>query len=187
MDEEVQMFIDDATERMKKAINHLDSILAKLRAGKASVNLLDDVKVDYYGTVTSLSQVANVGVPDGQTIRVQPWEKNMIAPIEKAILVANLGFNPSNNGEAIIISVPPLTEERRRDLVKQVKSEGEDAKVSIRNARRDANEEFKKMKKDGLSEDMEKRAQDEIQALTTQYNKTVDERIEEKEKDIMTI
>lgn len=187
MDEEVQMIIDDAKERMQKAIAHLDSILAKLRAGKASVNLLDDVKVEYYGTVSPLSQVANVSVPDAQTIRVQPWDKSMINPIEKAILVANLGFNPSNNGDAIIIAVPPLTEERRRDLVKQVKSEGEDAKVSIRNARRDANEEFKKMKKDGLSEDEEKKSVDIIQDLTTKYNKVVDERVEAKEIDIMKV
>lgn len=187
MDEEVQMIIDDAKERMQKTIAHLDNVLAKLRAGRASVNLLDDVKVDYYGTITPLSQIANVSVPDAQTIRVQPWEKTMIAPIEKAILIANLGFNPSNNGEAIIIAVPPLTEERRIDLVKQAKAEGEDAKVSIRNARRDANEEFKKMKKDGLPEDEEKKATDIIQDLTTQYNKIVEERIDAKEIDIMKV
>jgi ribosome recycling factor len=187
MNEEVQMFLDEAKERMAKAISHLDHVLGKLRAGKASPNLLGDVKVEYYGSLTPLSQVSTVSTPDGQTIRVQPWEKNMLGEIQKAIMNANLGFNPSNNGEAVIISVPPLTEERRKDLTKQVKVEGEDAKVSIRNARRDANEEFKKLKKEGLSEDEEKRAQDLVQELTDKYNKIVDEHLVVKEKEIMTV
>ncbi len=187
MNEEVQMFLDDAKDRMNKAVDHLDKVLSKLRAGKATPHLVSDVMVDYYGSMTPLSQVSNVNTPDGQTIRIQPWEKSMIEAIEKAIMSANLGFNPMNNGEAVIINVPPLTEERRRDLVKQVKKESEDAKVSIRNARRDANEEFKKMKKEGLAEDEEKVAQDKVQELTDDYIKKVDELVEVKEKEIMTV
>ncbi len=187
MNEEVQMFMDDAKERMEKSIDHLDHVLGKLRAGKASPQLLADVKVDYYGAITPLSQVSNINTPDGQTIRVQPWEKNMIVPIEKAIMNANLGFNPSNNGEAVIINVPPLTEERRKELVKQVKKESEDAKVSVRNARRDANEEFKKLKNEGLSEDEEKRAEEKVQELTNKYIEKIEELIEIKEKEIMTV
>lgn len=187
MNEEVQMFLDDAKERMKNSVSHLDKVLGKLRAGKATPNLLEDVKVEYYGAVTPLNQVSNINTPDGQTIRVQPWEKSMIEPIEKAIMAANLGFNPSNNGEAVIINVPALTEERRKELVKQVKKESEDAKVSIRNARRDTNEEFKKLKKEGLSEDEEKRAEEEVQEMTDKYIKKVDEIVEAKEKEIMTV
>ncbi len=187
MNEEVQMFLDDAKDRMKNAVDHLDKVLSKLRAGKATPHLVSDVMVDYYGSMTPLSQVSNVSTPDGQTIRIQPWEKSMIEPIEKAIMSANLGFNPMNNGEAVMINVPPLTEERRRDLVKQVKKESEDAKVSVRNARRDANDEFKKMKKEGLAEDEEKVAQDNVQDLHDEFIKKVDELIDEKEKEIMTV
>lgn len=187
MDEEVQMYLDDAKERMEKALEHLDKVLGKLRAGKATPNLLADVMVDYYGSMTPLSQVSNISTPDGQTIRVQPWEKGMIEPIEKAIMSANLGFNPANNGEAVIINVPPLTEERRISLVKQVKAEGEDAKVSIRSARRDANEGLKGLKKDGLSEDAEKGAQDEVQEMTNTYSDKIDKLIEQKEEEIMTV
>ncbi|ALO15968.1 Vegetative protein 12B [Salinivirga cyanobacteriivorans] len=187
MNEEVQMFMDDAKERMENAVKHLDQVLGKLRAGKASPQLLADVKVDYYGATTPLSQVSNINTPDGQTIRVQPWEKNMIEPIEKAIMNANLGFNPSNNGEAVIINVPPLTEERRKELVKQVKKESEDAKVSIRNARRDANDEFKKLKNEGLSEDEEKRAEEKVQDLTNQHIEKVEELIDAKEAEIMKV
>ena len=185
--EEVKIFLDDAEDRMKKAIDHLDKVLAKLRAGKATPTLLNDVMVDYYGSMTPLSQVANINTPDARTIRVQPWEKTMIGAIEKAIMNANLGFNPSNNGEAVLINVPALTEERRKDLAKQVNNEGEEARVSIRNARRDTNEELKKLKKDGLSEDEEKRGQDNVQELTDKFIKIVEEHIEAKEKEIMTI
>ena len=179
MNEEVKMFMDEAKELMQNAIVHLENELAKIRAGKANPKILNDVLVDYYGSPTPLAQVANITVPDPRTIAVQPWEKSMLAPIQKAIMVANLGFNPDNNGEIVRINVPPLTEERRKELVKQSKGVGENAKVSIRNARRDAIDEFKKMVKDGLPE--------EVQKMTDNYNKKVDEILVQKEKDIMTI
>jgi ribosome recycling factor len=149
--------------------------------------MLSGIMVDYYGTMTPLQQVSNVGTLDARTITVQPWEKAMIAPIEKAILSANLGFNPQNNGEVIRIAVPPLTEERRKQLVKQVKNEGENARVSIRNARRDANEEIKKMQKDGLPEDMAKDAESEVQKITDSFNKKVEELLAKKEEEILTV
>lgn len=187
MEEEVQLFLDDAKERMAKAIEHLKKELSKIRAGKATPSILDVVSVDYYGTLTPLSRISNINSPDARTLRVQPWEKSMIEPIEKAIMKANLGLNPSNNGEVVIINIPVLTEERRRDLVKQVKVEGENAKVSIRSVRRETNEELKKLQKDGMSEDIEKDAEDDVQELTNKYNKLVDDYLEQKEKDIMTI
>lgn len=187
MNEEVKMYMDEAKELMQNAIGHLENELAKIRAGKANPKILNDVLVDYYGSPTPLSQVANITVPDPRTIAVQPWEKNMLAPIQKAIMNANLGFNPDNNGEIVRINVPPLTEERRKELVKQSKGIGETAKVSIRNARRDAIDEFKKMVKDGLPEDVAKDAEAEVQKITDSYNKKVDEILAQKEKDIMTI
>jgi len=187
MDEELQLYIDDAREKMQKAVEHLDNELIKLRAGKANPYMVQGIHVDYYGVSTPLNQVANVGTSDARTIVIQPWEKNMIGSIEKAILTANLGFNPENNGEVIRINVPALTEERRKSLVKQVKAEGENAKVSIRNARRDTNDEFKKLQKSGTSEDMVKSAEIEVQELTDEFSKKVDELIEKKEKDVMTV
>ena len=187
MNEEVKMYMDEAKELMQNAIVHLENELAKIRAGKANPKILNDVLVDYYGSPTPLSQVANITVPDPRTIAVQPWEKNMLAPIQKAIMTANLGFNPDNNGEIVRINVPPLTEERRKELVKQSKGVGETAKVSIRNARRDAIDEFKKMVKDGLPEDAAKDAETEVQKMTDAYNKKVEDILIQKEKDIMTI
>lgn len=187
MNEEVKMYMDEAKEQMQNAINHLENELAKIRAGKANPKILNDVLVDYYGTPTPLSQVANITVPDPRTIAVQPWEKNMLAPIQKAIMNSNLGFNPDNNGEIVRINVPALTEERRKELVKQSKGVGETAKVSIRNARRDAIDEFKKMIKDGLPEDVAKDAETEVQKITDNYNKRIDDILLQKEKDIMTI
>lgn len=187
MEEEVQLFLDDAKERMAKAIEHLKKELSKIRAGKATPSILDVVSVDYYGTLTPLSRISNISSPDARTLRVQPWEKSMIDPIEKAIMKANLGLNPSNNGEVVIINIPVLTEERRRDLAKQVKVEGENAKVSIRSVRRETNEELKKLQKEGMSEDFEKDAEADVQELTNKYNKLVDDYLEQKEKDIMTI
>lgn len=187
MNEEVDFYIEEAKERMDKAIQHLENELRVIRAGKANPAMLSGVMVDYYGTMTPLQQVSNVGTLDARTINIQPWEKSMIGPIEKAILAANLGFNPQNNGETIRIAVPPLTEERRKQLVKQVKNEGENARVSIRNARRDANEEFKKLQKNGLAEDLAKDAELEIQKLTDTFNKKVEEHLEKKEKEILTI
>lgn len=187
MEEEVQLCLDDTTEKMDSAINHLEVALAKIRAGKASPNMVEGVQVDYYGTPTPLNQVSNVSTPDARTLRIQPWEKNMIDVIEKAIMAANLGFNPTNNGEAVIINVPVLTEERRKELVKQSKNEGENTKVSVRNARRDANDYLKKLIKEGLSEDQEKDAEDEVQKMTDDHIKKIDELVSKKEEDILTI
>ena len=187
MNEEVQFYLDEAKERMEAALSHLESELSKIRAGRANPKILQDVLVDYYGSPTPLSQVANISTPDPRTIAVQPWEKSMISPIERAIMNANLGLNPDNNGEIIRINIPPLTEERRRDLVKQSKGEMETAKVSIRNARRDVIEQVKKMVKDGLPEDMSKDAEAIAQNMTDEYGKKADEYFAKKEKDIMTI
>lgn len=187
MEEEIQFMMDVAREKMDKAISHLETEFTKIRAGKASPQMLDSIYVDYYGTNTPLNQVANVGTPDAKTIAIQPWEKTMIEPIEKAILAANLGLTPMNNGEIIRINIPALTEERRRDLVKQIKNECENARVGVRSARRDANDEIKKLQKSGLSEDMAKDKESEIQDLTDKYIKKVDELFELKEKDIMTV
>ena len=187
MNEEVKLYMDDAKEQMQNALVHLENELAKIRAGKANPKILNDVLVDYYGNPTPLSQVANITVPAPRTIAVQPWEKNMLAPIQKAIMNANLGFNQDNKGEIVRINVPPLTEERRKDLVKQSRGVGETAKVSIRNARRDAIDEFKKMVKNGLPEDASKDAEAEVQKITDAYNKKVDDILLAKEKDIMTI
>lgn len=187
MEEEVQLYLDDAFEKMNKAVIHLDEELGRVRAGKASPAVLEGIMVDYYGSLTPLSQVSNINTPDARTIAIQPWEKSMIEPIEKAIMAANLGLNPMNNGEMIRINVPILTEERRKDLVKQIKQMGETTKVSIRNARRDANETFKKMKKEGLAEDLEKDAEQQVQDATDKYIVKVDKLLELKEKDIMTV
>lgn len=187
MTEEVQFVIDAAKERMDKAIQHLEVELGSLRAGKANPRMLDTVTVDYYGNQTPINQVANIGTPDPKTIAIQPWEKNMIEPIERAIINANLGFAPMNNGEMIRINIPALTEERRKVLVKQVHTEGENARISIRGARKDANDEIKQLEKDGLSEDASKRAVDEIQKTTDGYGEKVDEIVKAKEEDILKI
>ncbi len=187
MNEEVKLYMDEAKEQMQNALTHLENELAKIRAGKANPKILNDVLVDYYGSPTPLSQIANITAPDPRTIAVQPWEKNMLGPIQKAIMNANLGFNPDNNGEIVRIAVPPLTAERRKELAKQSKGIGETAKVSIRNARRDAIDEFKKMVKNGLPEDAAKDAETEMQKMTDNYNKKIDEILAQKEKDIMTI
>ncbi|TLX73896.1 ribosome recycling factor [Labilibacter sediminis] len=187
MTEEIEILLEMVKEKMDKAIVHLEHELVKIRAGKASPGMLEGVMVDYYGSMTPLQQVANVNTPDPRTIAIQPWEKAMIEPIEKAIMLANLGLNPENNGELVRINVPALTEERRKDLVKQVKKEAEDARISLRNVRRDANEELKKMKKDGLAEDLEKDAEGEVQKLTDNYSSIVEEHFKKKEKDILTI
>ncbi|MBN1143078.1 MAG: ribosome recycling factor [Bacteroidales bacterium] len=187
MEEEARFCEDMAKEKMDKAIRHLEDELIHVRAGKATPAILDGIQVDYYGALTPLSQVSNVGTPDAKTIVVQPWEKNMLQTIEKAILYANIGLTPMNNGEIIRLNIPPLTEERRKNLVKQVKQLGENTKVSIRNARRDANEELKKMLKNGLAEDIEKEASEKIQHMTDDYIKKTDVVVAAKEKDIMTV
>ncbi len=187
MEEEVELILELCKEKMGSATEHLEKELVHVRAGKASTRMLDGVQVDYYGSMTPLNQVSNVSTPDARTIAVQPWEKNLINPIEKAILNANLGFNPENNGEIIRINVPPLTEERRKSLSKQVSQLGETAKVSIRNARKDANEALKKLLKTGLAEDIEKDAEEQVQELTTSYSKKVDKMLEVKNQEIFTI
>ncbi|HAF29563.1 MAG TPA: ribosome recycling factor [Bacteroidales bacterium] len=187
MTEEVQFIIDSAKESMDKAIRHLEVELGTLRAGKANPRMLDTVMVDYYGTQTPISQVANIGTPDAKTIAIQPWEKPMIDPIERAIINSNLGFTPMNNGEMIRINIPALTEERRKGLVKQVHAEGESARVSVRSARKDANNEIKLLEKEGLSEDDAKTATDEIQKVTDKYGEKIDQVVKEKEEDIMRI
>jgi len=187
MEDNVTLILDVASEKMGKAIEHLDREVGKVRAGKANPKMLDGIMVDYYGTMTPLAQVANINTPDPRTIAIQPWDRKMIPIIEKAIMAANLGMNPDNNGEIVRINVPPLTEERRKDLVKQVKKIGEETKVAIRNIRRDAIEDLKKLKKDGLPEDMEKDAEENAQKLTDKSIKKVDELLEKKEKDILTV
>lgn len=187
MTEEIKMVMEMTEDSMRKALSHLDETLAHIRAGKADVRALDGVHIDYYGSSTALSQVSNINTPDARTIKIQPWEKTLIGAIERAILIANLGFNPSNNGESILINIPPLTEERRKDLVKQARQEGETAKVSVRNARKEAIDQFRQMKKDGLSEDLEKDAEDDVQRLTDDFTRKVEEMIKKKEIDIMTV
>ncbi|MCK5135640.1 MAG: ribosome recycling factor [Bacteroidales bacterium] len=187
MNEEVQLVFEMTKEQMEKAINHLDNELNRIRAGKANIHILDGIIVDYYGAPTPLNQVSNISTPDAKTIMIQPWEKTMINPIEKALMNSNVGITPINNGEVIRLGIPQLTEERRRDLVKQVKNEGENARVSVRNSRRDANDEYRQMQKDGLSEDEAKTAEDRIQKLTDEYTEKVDKIVDAKEEDIMTI
>ena len=187
MEEEARFCVEMAQEKMDKALRHLEDELIHVRAGKATPAILDGITVDYYGAVTPLSQVSNIGTPDAKTIVVQPWEKSMLQVIEKAILYANIGLTPMNNGELIRLNIPPLTEERRKNLVKQVKMLGENTKISIRNARRDANDELKKMLKNGLPEDVEKETFEEVQQKTDTYIARVDVIVVAKEKDIMTV
>ena len=187
MSEIVKGLIEDAKDNMNKAVDHVEVELQKIRAGKASPQMLDGIVVDYYGTPTPLSQVANVNTPDARTIVVQPWEKSLISAIEKAITDANLGINPQNDGIVVRLNVPPLTEERRKDLVKRVKAEGEAGKIAIRNIRKDVNEKIKKAQKDGVSEDEAKVGEAEVQKLTDSYILKVDKHIDLKDKDIMTV
>ena len=185
--EEIEFIIDSTKEAMTSSVDHLEKSFLNIRAGKASPQMLGSVFVDYYGSQTPLSQVANVNVPDARTITIQPYEKSMLQPIEQAIMIANLGFNPMNNGDIVIISVPPLTEERRRDLVKQAKQEAEDAKIGVRNHRKDANSDIKKLEKDGTSEDLCKKAEDDIQKLTDSFIKKIEEHLALKEAEIMKV
>ena len=184
---EPKQILNDAEELMESAVMSLDDALARIRAGKASARILDVVKVEYYGQMSPLSNVATITTPDARTIQIQPWEKKMIAEIERAIINSNVGLAPSNNGESIRLSIPPLTEERRKELAKQCKGEAENAKVSIRNARRDAIDTLKKQIKEGLPEDAEKDAENDAQKLHDKYVKQVDEIYAKKEKEIMTV
>ena len=177
----------DASDQMEAAVMYLDDALAHIRAGKASARILDPVRVDYYGTQTPIANVSTVTTPDARTIQIQPWEKQMLSVIERALINSNIGLAPNNNGEVIRLIIPPLTEERRRELAKQCKSEAENAKVSVRNARRDAIETLKKQVKEGLPEDAEKDAEDEVQKLHDKFIKQIDEVYAKKEKEIMTV
>jgi len=187
MKEELDFIFDTAKEDMDKAIHHLDKELLKVRAGRANPSMLEGVRVDYYGSLTALTQIANINTPDARTLSVQPWEKKLITDIEKAIMAANLGFNPMNNGEVIMINIPPLTEERRKDLVRRCKAEAEDARVGIRNARKEAMEEIKKLGKEGLSEDLVKDSEFEVQKITDSYTGRVDSIVDKKEHEIIAI
>lgn len=185
--EDLQIVLNDTEVSMQKAINHLETELTKIRAGKASPQMLDGIMAEYYGNPTPISQVANITAMDARTISVQPWEKPMLAIIERAIIAANIGINPQNDGNIIRLFLPPLTEERRKELVKRCNGEGENAKVSIRNIRRDTIENIKKLQKDGLSEDAGKDAEQETQVITDKFIALVDKHLDFKEKEIMAI
>ena len=187
MSEELEFIKADTESLMKKAISHLEAELLKIRAGKANPNMLDGIVADYYGAATPLSQIANITVLDARTISVQPWEKNMLQPIERAIINSNIGINPQNDGNFIRLFLPPLTEERRKELVKRCNGEGEQGKVSIRNIRRDSIEQIKKLQKDGLSEDIAKDAEALVQDMTNKYISLIEKHLEAKEKEIMVV
>ncbi len=185
--QDVKQYLTKAEENMKGTLLFLDESLAHIRAGKANTRILDGIRVEYYGSLTPLSNVATVSTPDAKTISIQPWEKNLIPVIEKAIMDSEVGITPANNGETIRLSIPPLTEDRRKQLAKQARSEGEDAKISVRNARREAIEQLKKLIKEGLPEDVEKDAEADVQKIHDKYIKKIDEMLSEKEKEIMTV
>ncbi len=187
MNEDVQLILEESKDGMDKAIERLNLELTKIRAGRATPSMLDSVKVDYYGSITPLSQVGNISTLDSKTLSIQPWEKGMLDEISKGIINSNLGLNPQNNGELIIISVPTLTEERRKELVKRARAEGENAKVRIRSQRKDANDMIKELKNEGLSEDMTKSAEDEVQEVTDNYSRKIDALVDAKEADIMKV
>lgn len=187
MEEDVAFIKEEAREGMDKGIDHFESELSKIRAGKASPDMLNGIMVEYYGAPTPIQQVANINVVDARTLSLQPWEKSSLQAIEKAIMAANIGITPQNDGQLIRLFMPPLTEERRRDLVKKLNAEGEQAKISIRSARRDAIEKVKKMQKDGLSKDAAKEAEDEIQQITDSYITRIDKYCAAKEKEIMVV
>ena len=187
MSDELELIIEDAQDSMKKGIGHLEAELTKIRAGKANPLMLDGLVVDYYGTPTPISQVGNISVMDARTLTIQPWEKNMLQPIERAIIAANLGVTPQNDGNIIRLFMPPLTEERRKEFVKRANSEGEHSKIGIRSMRRDAIEEIKKLQKKGLSEDEAKDAEKTMQEITDKYIAMVEKHLAAKEKDIMSV
>lgn len=187
MTDDLSIIIDDGKDSMTKAINHLETELVKIRAGKASPAMLNGIVVDYYGNPTPIDQVGNISVMDARTISIQPWEKNMLQPIERAIIAANIGINPQNDGNIIRLFLPPLTEERRKEMVKRCNGEGEQAKVAVRSVRRDGIEHIKKLQKDGLSEDQAKDAETEIQEMTDKFISLVEKHLEAKEKEIMSV
>lgn len=183
--EELDLILEEAKDQMQKALDHLEKEFTKLRAGKATPAMLSTIRFDYYGNSTPLTQAANISTPDARTLTIQPWEKNLISEIEKAIINSNLGFAPSNNGDMIIISIPPLTEERRKELAKMAKAETENARIGIRNARKDANNDIKKV--EDIADDVKKDYETRIQNLTDKFIKKADEILAEKEKEVMTV
>jgi ribosome recycling factor len=185
--EEVKLYLDDANETMQKAVQHVNIEFSRIRAGKANVGILDGIRVDYYGTQTPLSQMAALSTPDGRTITVKPFEKSMLMDVERAVRDSDIGINPQNDGEMIRLSIPPLTEERRKGLVKQAKHEAEEGKISIRNIRKSTNEDLRKLLKDGISEDVIKDAETKVQKLTDTYIAKIDELMVQKENEIMTV
>ena len=185
--DDIKAAIDKARQQMTDAIAHLERDLLRLRTGKASADLVNDIRVDYYGAPTPMNQVANISAGDARSLVIQPWEKSMLGAIERAIFESNIGITPMNDGEAVRINIPPLTEERRRDLAKQAKAYGEDAKISVRNARRDANNAIVREEKNGYPEDQSKGKQKQVQELTDKYIAQVEEHVDRKEKDIMTV
>jgi len=187
MAEDISQIVATADDHMKKAITHLETELIKIRAGKATPQILDGIVVDYYGSATPINQVGNINVMDARTLSIQPWEKNMLQPIERAIIAANIGINPQNDGSQIRLFLPPLTEERRRELVKKCQVEGEHSRVAIRNIRRDAIEHIKRLQKNGLSEDIAKDAETNVQNITDRFITTVDKHLTSKEKEIMSV
>lgn len=187
MTEDLNAVLEEATATMKKAIGHFEAELSRIRAGKATPTMLDGIVVDYYGTPTPIGQVGNITAMDARTLTIQPWEKNMLQPIERSIIAANIGINPQNDGNLIRLFLPPLTEERRKELVKRSNGEGEQAKIAVRNIRRDSIEQIKKLQKDGLSEDAAKDGENDMQELTNNYISLVDKHLETKEKEIMSV
>ena len=185
--EELEFYLEEAKDHMEKSLSHVSHALAKIRAGRAMPSMLDGLMVDYYGNPTPISQVASVNTPDAKTLAIKPWEKNMLAEIEKVIINSDLGLNPQNDGEIIRLNIPPLTEERRKDLVKQSRHEAEHGKVSVRNVRKDANDHLKKLLKEHISEDEVKKAEAKVQDLTNEYVKKIDEILAKKEDEIMTV
>ena len=187
MEEDIVFYLEEAKDHMEKSILHTEEELRKIRAGKANPNMLSGIMVEYYGTPTPINQVASVNTPDARTIMIKPWEKTILAEIEKSIMNSDLGLNPVNDGETIRLNIPPLTEERRKQLMKQVRSEAEHGKISIRNVRKDVNDSLKKLLKDGTSEDAVKKAETDVQDLTDNYIKKIDDLVAVKENDIMTV
>jgi len=187
MADDLTGILNDGTNSMKKAIEHFEAELVKIRAGKATPSMLNGIVVDYYGNPTPISQVGNLSVMDARTLTIQPWEKNMLQPIERAIIAANIGINPQNDGNIIRLFLPPLTEERRKELVKRSNAEGEHAKIAVRNIRRDAIEHIKKLQKEGLSEDAAKDGESDMQEITNTYISLIDKHLEAKEKEIMAV
>ncbi|MEM6842415.1 MAG: ribosome recycling factor [Bacteroidota bacterium] len=187
MVEEIELYLDEAKELMEQSVTHVQQEFRKIRAGKATPNMLDGLMVEYYGNMTPINQVASITTPDARTIMVKPWEKNLVSELERAIINSDLGLNPQNDGELIRLNIPPLTEERRQQLVKQAKNEAENGKISVRNVRKDTNDNIKALLKENVSEDEVKRGEDKVQELTDQYTGKIDSTFQAKEKEIMTV